>query len=295
MALTDSPLLTVLIPVYNAAPYIVAAVRSVLSQGVDDLEVLIVDDGSTDGSVDALAEIDDPRVRVVSQPNGGLVSALNRGLDEVRGVFLARMDADDLCAPGRLQAQLDWFAQHPDAVVCGTDYELFGAMSGRVRMPRSDAACRHRLLLAGCLCGASAMMRTEVLRRTGIRFDPEFTHAEDYEFYARLSEYGEIGNIPMVGYLYRIHPGQVSDRHADAQRAAHLRIAAAHAVRVGARPLPDAVLSDLLWPDRGGVLPTAGVSTVAAARALLRDPGVETARFGARRVLEATLAARRGE
>lgn len=293
MAMT-TPLVTVLMPVYNAGGYIVEAARSMLDQGIDDLELLVVDDGSTDDSMAELATIADPRIRVVSQPNAGLVAALNHGLDQARGTYIARMDADDLCPPQRLRRQLSWFSDNPGGVVCGTDYEMFGTMTGRVRMPRSDRACRQRLLVAGALCGASAMMRRDVVIDNGLRFDPEYIHAEDFEFYARMSAFGEIGNVPIVGYRYRIHGDQVSLRHNELQRAIHLRVAAAHARRVGAAPLSDSVLRDLLWPHTRGVPATARVSGVAAVRAVRRSPSIESVRFCSRRVLEAVLAARRG-
>ncbi|OZC30449.1 glycosyltransferase family 2 protein [Gordonia polyisoprenivorans] len=296
MALTgrsDPPLVTVLMPAYNAADHIEAAARSILEQGVDDLELLVIDDGSTDGGAEVLHTLDEPRIRVVRQPNSGLVAALNRGLDEARGRYLARMDADDISTPGRLQSQLRWFHRHPDGIACGTDYELFGSMTGRVRMPRSDRACRQRLLLAGSLCGASVMMRRDVVTEAALRFDPQFAHAEDYEFYARLSAFGRIGNVASVGYRYRIHPSQVSNRHSAEQQEAHLAIAAAHANRTGVRALPDHVVRDLLWPEEAGVVRTAVISSAAAARAFRRKPGVQTARFCSRRVIEATLAARR--
>ncbi|QHN26508.1 glycosyltransferase [Gordonia pseudamarae] len=286
------PLVTVLMPVYNAAGYIADAARSVFAQGVDDLELLVIDDGCTDESIDELTALGDLRIRVVSQANAGLVAALNRGLDEARGTFIARMDADDLLPPGRLLAQLSWMAEHPDGIVCGTDYELFEAMSGRVRTPRSDKACRRRLLYGSCHCGASVMIRREVIERTGIRFDPEFAHAEDYEFFTRICEYGEVGNVPMVGYRYRIHAASVSNQNNDVQQAAHLSIAAAYAERTGARPFPDDALARLMWPSGSNPVALVAGTAWVAARAMLRSPCADTARFGARRVVEAAAAAR---
>ena len=292
MAVTSGPLVTVLMPAYNAGGYIAEAVESILSQGIDDMELLVVDDGSTDAGMAELAAVDDRRIRVVSQQNSGLVAALNRGLEHARGRYVARMDADDICAPGRLRAQLEWFEENPDGIACGTDYEMFGAMTGRVRMPRTDQACRHRLLLAGCFCGASVMMRRDVIEATDMRFDPRYTHAEDYEFYARLAELGPIGNVSMVGYLYRIHPSQVSDVHGGEQRSTHLEIAAAHAERRGATQLAESVVRDLLWPGGEGMVARSLISARAGMRCLVRDPGIETARFCARKVIEAALSAR---
>ncbi|MBF4481485.1 Glycosyl transferase family 2 [Rhodococcus rhodochrous J3] len=291
--MTQRPLVTVLVPAYNAAPYLREALDSILTQDHRDLELLVVDDGSTDDTAQVLAAIDDTRLRVVRQDNTGLVGALNRGLDESRGAFLARMDADDIMPPGRLSAQLRAMSDDPELTVCGTDYELFGAFDGRVRMPRTDSACRQRLLLASCHCGASVMIRSSVLQRSGIRFRPEFAHAEDYRFFTELAAHGRMGNLPIVGYRYRIHPHQVSAVYSDEQRAAHLRIAREYATATGVAALGDADLGRLLWAERpDGSLPVAlarQLSSVAvpAARAVVRRPGVETVRFVSRKVFEA--------
>ena len=283
----SEPLVTVLMPVYNAA----AAARSILADPVPDLELLVVDDGSTDRSMAELGEIADPRIRVVRQPNADLVAALNRGLEEARGTNLARMDGDDLSVPGRIASQVRWLEAHPDAVACGTDYEMFGALAGRVRLPRGDRACRQRLLLGSCHCGASVVMRRDVIVRGALRFDPAYQHAEDYEFFTRLSRHGALGNIPMVGYRYRMHPGQVSAQYAHLQRSAHLRVAARHAERVGLPVLSDDVVGRLLWPAAQSVPRTAVSTAGAAVRAFRRRPGIETARFTGRKVVEATLLA----
>lgn len=288
----QQPLVTVLMPAYNAAGYIADAARSVFAQGVDDLELLVIDDGSTDGCIDELSALGDRRIRVVPQANAGLVAALNRGLDEARGEFIARMDADDLLPEGRLLAQLRWMHEHPRGIVCGTDYELFEAMTGYIRAPRSDKACRQRLLYGSCHCGASVLIRREVIERTGIRFDPEYAHAEDYEFFTRICHYGEIGNVPILGYRYRIHAASVSNQNNDVQRAAHLRIAARYADQTGARPFPDDALARLMWPSGSSAAGLVMGTAWAAERAFVRSPGADTAQFGARRVVEAAAAAR---
>ncbi|MGW0044207.1 glycosyltransferase family 2 protein [Rhodococcus sp. NPDC003348] len=294
----STPPVTVLVPAYNAGRYLRPMLDSVLNQDFRDFELLVIDDGSTDDTAEVLASVEDPRLRVVRQENTGLVGALNRGLDEARGDFIARMDADDLMPAGRLTAQMRAMHDDPRLIVCGTDYELFGALTGRVRMPRTDSACRQRLLLSSCHCGASVMIRRPVLARSGLRFRPEFAHAEDYRMFSELSEFGRLGNLPMVGYRYRIYPEQVSALHSDAQRQAHLRIAREHALAAGRRPLPDEALETLLWPRvPAGPLPLAAARTVAAmagpaVAAVTRRPGVETVRFTGRKAVEALARAR---
>ncbi len=282
---------TVLMPMYNAAETVVAAAESILAEPLPGLELLVIDDGSTDGGAERLRRLGDPRIRIAAQANGGLVAALNRGLELARGEFLARMDADDLSVPGRLAAQYAWLSARPAAVACGTDYELFGDARGRVRMPRSDRACRQRMALASAFCGASILIRRSAIEQHSLRFDPAFAHAEDYEFFTRLAGCGQLGNLPMVGYRYRIHAGQVSDRHAAAQRAAHLRAAAQYG-RLTGRSVPPRLLTDLLWPPRRGPIAPLARPVAAAAAIVARRPGLETARFTGRKAVEAALALR---
>ncbi|WP_440712340.1 glycosyltransferase family 2 protein [Gordonia sp. FQ] len=288
-------MVTVIMPAYNAADTIVDAAESILAEPIDGLELLVIDDGSTDGGGELVAAAGDRRIRVIRQDNAGLVAALNTGLDAATGEFIARMDADDLSVPGRIARQLAWLRAHDDAVACGTDYTLFEAMTGRVRMPRSDRACRQRLLMGSCHCGASLVARRSVIEDANLRFDPDFAHAEDYEFITRLAGHGRLGNLPIVGYHYRVHATQVSARHAEAQHRAHLRIARRFADAAGAAPVADDDLRALLWPDRGGDVRARAASgwlaVRAAARVVRRRPGVQTARFTGRKVIEA--AARR--
>lgn len=294
------PLVTVLVPAYNAAPYLRESLESILAQDYRDIELLLIDDGSTDDTAAVLATVDDPRLRVVRQDNTGLVGALNRGLDEARGDYLARMDADDIMPPGRLSAQVRAMDADPGLVVCGTDYEMFGAISGRVRMPRTDAACRQRLLLATSHCGASVMLRSSVLQRSGIRFRPDFAHAEDYRFFTELAAYGRAANLPIVGYRYRMHPHQVSAVYSAEQRAAHLRIAREFAVAEGVTPLSEEEIERLLWgPRPDGSFPVALVRQLAgvavpATKALVRRPGTETVRFVGLKIVEAAARVRQG-
>src|SRR3712207_3488429 len=102
------PAVSIVLPVYNAAAYVAEAVRSVLAQTLGDFELILINDGSTDGSRDVLATFHDHRVRLIDQPNQGLVATLNRGVREARGQWIARMDADDISLPGRFAAQLDY-------------------------------------------------------------------------------------------------------------------------------------------------------------------------------------------
>ncbi|OLT10620.1 hypothetical protein BJF78_28630 [Pseudonocardia sp. CNS-139] len=239
-------------PAFDVAPYVAAAVDCVLHQTFADLELVVVDDGSTDATPDVLAAVRDPRVRVVRRPNGGIVAALNTGLDHVRGELVARMDADDLMPPDRLARQVAFLAAHPRVVACGTDYRQFGTRSGVTRMPRSPAACRARLLFGTCIAHGTAMIRADVLRGTGLRYRPEYAYAEDYRFFSDLALSGDLANLPYVGLEYRMHPRQISTAKARAQRAVAVRVMRENLAAAGVTGLPDAALERMVFADGHG-------------------------------------------
>src|ERR1700761_204383 len=117
-----APLVSVLMPVFNAQRYVAAAVNSILDQTLGDFELIIVDDGSTDQSTAILRRLAgrDGRIRLISRPNTGYVVALNEALDAARGEFLARMDADDVSLPQRFEKQVQFLQENPDFVLVGT-------------------------------------------------------------------------------------------------------------------------------------------------------------------------------
>ncbi|EOM75629.1 glycosyltransferase family 2 protein [Rhodococcus rhodnii] len=284
---------TVLIPMFDAGAHVEEALGSVLSATAGETEILVVDDGSTDDGAAVVESFGDPRVRLVRQENRGLVATLNRGLDLARGEFVARMDADDWFVPGRIEAQLAAMMADPELVCVGTDYTLVlpdGRESGRIRMPVTDSACRDRLTVASCHCGPSVMLRAEALRESGIRFDPEARHAEDYDMWTRLAAVGRLGNLPIAGYRYRVHDAQVSARYAGEQRRTHVRIAQRYARERGVRPLAAPQYGDLLWAPGDSRIRRTVAATRAATVAVRSVPSREMARFTARKVVEASSA-----
>ncbi|MFD4668803.1 glycosyltransferase family 2 protein [Lentzea sp. NPDC058450] len=244
-----TPRVSVLMPVHNGAAHIAAAVRSVLAQTYRDFELVVVDDGSTDESVAVVERLVDARVRVVRREKAGIVGALNAGLDEVRGEFVARFDADDLMAPERLARQVAFLDARPGVVACGTAYAEFGAGSAVVRMPRSAAACRARLAFGTCVAHSAATIRTRALEN--VRYRPEYEFAEDYRLFSELSEIGDLANLPYVGLHYRTHAAQISAARAATQRALTVRIAAENLARAGVSTGED-VLAGVIWPGAFG-------------------------------------------
>ncbi|HEU5079203.1 MAG TPA: glycosyltransferase [Opitutaceae bacterium] len=206
-----TPLISVVMPVYNAERYLRQAVESILAQSLADFELIAVDDGSKDNSRKLLEQIGarDPRVHVISRPNTGIVGALNDGLAVAKGQFIARMDADDVALPHRFAEQIAYFADHPDCVALGTAVQIIDA-AGRV-VDRHAPAVTHaeiesELLLGngGALYHPTAMFRVEAVRKVN-GYDPNFCKAEDVDLYLRLSRVGQLANLPTIGLQYRHH------------------------------------------------------------------------------------------
>lgn len=209
------PVIDVLIPVYNAAATIESAVRSIQDQTVRDIRIVVVNDGSTDGTAAILARMAaaDPRLEIVDKPNSGIVDALNAGLAVCRAEFIARHDGDDLAAPGRFAAQLAYLRAHPDcAAVSGGVRHI--DVEGRVlvaeaRLRSPDLADPlHLPQIEPYLIHPFLMIRRSAIEAAGgYRF---VFHAEDTDLYWRLQEAGTLVNMPDILGDYRIHAGSIT-------------------------------------------------------------------------------------
>jgi glycosyltransferase involved in cell wall biosynthesis len=217
------PTVSVLMPVHNAARYLVEAVQSILGQTFTDFEFLIIDDGSTDRSRAILEQYAarDPRIRLTSRPNTGYAVALNELLRLARGEFLARMDADDVALPERLARQVDYLRAHPDVVCVGTAVCFIDSAGRYLRdaHPGMDhETIQERALAGDCpLNHPSVMMRRAAVEAVG-GYHVEFEPAEDLDLWLRLGEVGRLTNLTEPLMNYRQHPGSFSERHQRLQR-----------------------------------------------------------------------------
>lgn len=231
-------LVTVILPVHDAEAYVAEAIESILGQTCADFELLVIDDGSTDRSVEVVQGYRDPRVRLLRNPeNIGISATLNRGLDAATGVYVARMDADDVSLPERLQKQVDFLDRNPDIGLAGAGMELFGAAEGAVVAPRADPdAVASSLPFFNPICHPSVMMRASVFREAALRYDPSFPHAEDYELWTRAARATRLANLPEILIRYRKHAAAVSAVHRAAQRATTGRIRRRELAALGIDP-----------------------------------------------------------
>lgn len=206
--------LTVLMPVYNSGKYLAEAVESVLDQSFKDFEFLIINDGSTDGSLGILKEYakKDKRIKIINQENKGLIQSLNKGLEIAQGEYIARMDADDVALPERLTRQYTFLKKNPDHVVVGGSFisiDSSGKRLGQHHCFINNLTIRHALPLEGCIPHPTAMYLKTVARKAGA-YRQEYFPAEDYDLWRRLSNLGKLHNIEVPVLLYRHSPGSIS-------------------------------------------------------------------------------------
>ena len=199
-------------PVYNAERYVAQAVQSILNQTFRDFEFLIIDDGSTDRSLEILRKFEakDQRIRLISRPNTGIVGALNDGLAVACAEFIARMDADDICNQHRLQKQYIFMKGKPNTVVCGTSWRTQGA-TNRVGSPCSVIYGHDSIETALLLGNGIAMLHPTVMMRRkavlevgGYRQHMHNMH-EDLDLFLRLARVGELANLPDPLFIWRKH------------------------------------------------------------------------------------------
>lgn len=219
----STPTLSVLMPVYNCRPYVGQALRSILAQTVQDFEVVVVDDGSTDGSGDVVARLArrDERIQLIRQPNAGVVAARNATLEHARADLVVLADADDLSPPHRIERLLAYMAEHPECVAVGSaartidpdgyPIEDLQVPTEHEAIDRAVLECRGRAMVF-----PSAMFRRQVMLDVG-KYRKEYEWSEDRDLYLRVAERGRVANLPEVLYLYRMRPTSTSHARKDQQ------------------------------------------------------------------------------
>jgi glycosyltransferase involved in cell wall biosynthesis len=192
-----SPITSVIIPTYNRWPLVAEAVDSVLAQSFQDIEIIVVDDGSTDGTTNRLAKFDG-RLRLFTTTRRGVAAARNFGVSQAQGCYVAFLDSDDLWLPGKLETQIAFLDRHPEIQICQTD-EIWVRNGVRVnpkamhRKPSGDIFVRSLDL---CLISPSAVMMTrELFQRIG-GFDESFPVCEDYDLWLRVTSVYSVPLIP---------------------------------------------------------------------------------------------------
>jgi glycosyltransferase involved in cell wall biosynthesis len=209
------PQVSVIMPAYNVAPFILESVRSVLGQSFHDLELFVVDDGSGDGTADQLASVKDPRLKIIQQANGGSSSARNSGIKVATGEYVGFIDADDLWSPNKLETHITFLEQHPEVDLTFSRSELIdegGSPTGRTSAPVSGEVSFQDLLTENVVNNGSAVvMRRKALDLAG-HFDTELKACVDWDLWLRVAMLRPRNIFCVDGSLtkYRMRSGQIT-------------------------------------------------------------------------------------
>ena len=226
LSVTDHPIVSVLLPVHNGQRFVEESVASILSQRWGDLECLVVDDGSTDGTGAVLAKIQDPRLRIFRNEKPiGVAESLNLAIRESKGKYLARMDADDISLPGRISKQVQFMEDHRSVGVLGTHVGYIGRRGCALDLrPCSVEACRAFLLFGTPIVHPSVMIRKDIMTKYELWYSGDASRSEDYDLWIRLSRHADIANLKDKCLLYRLHSESVSAVHQDDMAAQQKKI-----------------------------------------------------------------------
>lgn len=206
--MNNSILITVILPTYNCEKYVKDAVNSILNQTYSNLEVIIIDDCSTDSTLQIIKSYQDSRIQLIEkEKNTGYTDSLNYGISIAKGKYIARMDGDDISLPRRFQKQIDFLESNPEVVICGTAIKIIGKDTIE-RHPSNHEDLQIKLCFSSIFHHPTVMMRAAVLKQN--HYDKDFEPAEDYELWTRLAFVGKTANLEDVLLHYRIHSSQTS-------------------------------------------------------------------------------------
>ena len=207
--------------VYNGEQFLVEAVESILGQTFKDFEFIIINDGSTDSSLRILEGFKDPRIKIISRPNKGLVASLNEGVEAASADLIARMDADDLSMPDRLDLQVKYFDSHPGCVLLGASFIVTDESDEKLyeeMLLTEDADLRMVMRLQNAFAHGATMYRKKTFIKAG-GYRDDYGPTEDYDLWRRIMALGKINNLPHVLYRWKSNPAGISTKKTVIQAA----------------------------------------------------------------------------
>lgn len=216
----EKPAVSIVMSVYNASPYLKECMDSILSQTFQDFELIIIDDGSTDNSAEIIQSYKDVRI-IFRTSKHDYINSLNMGINMARGKYVARMDADDIMFPDRLEKEFVFMEQHPDIDVCGSDVKIIGKSGYSLPVLANHKDIAACMVIQCPLFHPTVMMRMEKIHKVfgGNNmcqlYDPEYKYAEDYALWAKLLKHQFIfANIEEKLVCYRLSDTQITSVHA---------------------------------------------------------------------------------
>lgn len=216
-------LISIILPAYNTKEeYLRESIQSILDQTYSNFEFIILNDGSTNNVEEIIFSYKDDRIKYVKNDiNLGLIKTLNKGLEIAKGEYIARMDADDISLPQRLEKQIKFFEQNPDVSLLGAFYETF-PNNEIVKHP--EFPNYFDFIRCNALAHPTVMFRKNDFEKYGLKYDENYAHAEDYELWSRAIRYLKIANIQEVLLKYRIHEDSITGSKLEEQIACARRI-----------------------------------------------------------------------
>lgn len=239
------PRISVIMSVYNGEKYLREAIESILNQTFADFEFLIVNDGSTDGSLEIIQSYPDERIRVINnEQNIGLTKSLNRAIRQARGEFIARQDADDISLPNRFEEQIKYFDQHPETAMLGTSKYVIDEDGKILRQEIALLKPRSKnLLKTNVLTHGAVMFRKTIVDELGA-YNEVLRYSQDYELWLRIAKHYEVRNLRQQLYKSRSHSANIRLMNWEEATLYHLL-----ALRLGRGELEDEVLKTI--KDKG--------------------------------------------
>ena len=237
------PRVTILMPVHNGASYLREAIESILAQTFRDFEFLIVDDASEDNSAAIVQSVSDPRIRLVRSDNRlRLSGALNLGLKKAAGDLIARMDADDICLPSRIEEQVAHMDSHPKLGVSGTWVKVFGAnRDGIERYPESSQEVRAHSLFNTPFAHPTVMLRRKLFLKHSLTYDVTYYPTEDFELWERALRLFPGDNMPRALLRYRVHEHSMTGNDWSEMDRQASRVSARRLTDLGFEPVDEVV------------------------------------------------------
>ena len=220
-----NPLVSIVLPMYNAAEYIKECVDSILMQTYSDFELLIIDDGSTDDSMEILEKYDDQRIRLIKNEHN-FIASLNLGLKESRGKYIARMDADDKMKPHRLKMQVKTMESNPEIAFSSSYMQLMGGTDiYNAGIQGEIIHLKPMLLVGNFVSHPTTMIRKEFIETHNLAYKTDYPYAEDYKLWTEIAICGgRLYVVPEALIDYRVSESQVSRKHHEEQVASALKI-----------------------------------------------------------------------
>lgn len=214
----DDYLISVIIPIYNAELYIYDSILSIVNQDYSNLEIILINDGSTDSSLNIIQKINDSRIKIFNnETNQGIVYSLNFGLKIAKGDFIARMDADDISNKNRLQEQLYYLLENQNIDLVGSHYKFMNNGFFYV-LPLNHNDILNQMLISSPIAHPSVFFRRELIDKGDYQYNAEFQYCEDFELWSRLVFKYKFANLPDFLLEYRSHENQISQSRNEAQK-----------------------------------------------------------------------------